>query len=287
MREWLNAQAAGGYVDLRRRPLHAAARARRRAGRRGQPGVPARRLPADRPRRCATSRRSPRRSAAARASAGTSTPRPLRGLRALLPPRLPPTSSQSWLPALDGVEEKLERRRARRRRRLRPRRLDDAHGGGVPAVRLPRLRLPRRLDRAAARAHGRLPRAAFEVASAQDFPGTRLRPGDDVRLPARHGRPGRRRAPHPRGARAGRHVADRRAVRRRPRRGQPQPGRPRLLRASRRCVCTPASLSQDVGLALGAQAGEARLRDVVTAAGFTRFRRVAETPFNLVLEARP
>ncbi len=52
-------------------------------------------------------------------------------------------------------------------------------------------------------------------------------------------------------------------------------------------VCTPASLSQDVGLALGAQAGEARLRDVVTAAGLTRFRRVAETPFNLVLEARP
>ena len=52
-------------------------------------------------------------------------------------------------------------------------------------------------------------------------------------------------------------------------------------------VCTPASLSQEVGLALGAQAGEARLRDVVAAAGFTRFRRVAETPFNLVLEARP
>jgi len=52
-------------------------------------------------------------------------------------------------------------------------------------------------------------------------------------------------------------------------------------------LCTPASLSQDVGLALGAQAGEARIRDVVTAGGFTRFRRVAETPFNLVYEARP
>ena len=51
-------------------------------------------------------------------------------------------------------------------------------------------------------------------------------------------------------------------------------------------LCTPASLSQEVGLALGAQAGEARIRDVVTAAGFTRFRRVAETPFNLVFEAR-
>jgi SAM-dependent methyltransferase len=52
-------------------------------------------------------------------------------------------------------------------------------------------------------------------------------------------------------------------------------------------VCTPASLSQEVGLGLGAQAGETRLRDVVTAGGFTRFRRAAETPFNLVLEARP
>jgi hypothetical protein len=52
-------------------------------------------------------------------------------------------------------------------------------------------------------------------------------------------------------------------------------------------LCTPASLSQDVGLALGAQAGEKRIREVVVQAGFTRFRRVAETPFNLVFEARP
>ncbi len=51
-------------------------------------------------------------------------------------------------------------------------------------------------------------------------------------------------------------------------------------------LCTPCSLSQDVGLALGAQAGEARIRDVVTSAGFGRFRRVAETPFNIVYEAR-
>jgi SAM-dependent methyltransferase len=52
-------------------------------------------------------------------------------------------------------------------------------------------------------------------------------------------------------------------------------------------LCTPASLSQDVGLALGAQAGEARIGDVVSAGGFTRFRRATETPFNLVFEARP
>lgn len=52
-------------------------------------------------------------------------------------------------------------------------------------------------------------------------------------------------------------------------------------------ICTPASLSQEVGLALGAQAGETRLREVVTAGGFRRFRRATQTPFNLVLEARP
>lgn len=52
-------------------------------------------------------------------------------------------------------------------------------------------------------------------------------------------------------------------------------------------ICTPASRSQEVGLALGAQAGEQRIRDIVTEAGFTRFRRAAETPVNLVYEARP
>lgn len=52
-------------------------------------------------------------------------------------------------------------------------------------------------------------------------------------------------------------------------------------------ICTPASLDQEVGLALGAQAGEARLRDVVTTGGFGSLQRATETPFNLILEARP
>jgi SAM-dependent methyltransferase len=52
-------------------------------------------------------------------------------------------------------------------------------------------------------------------------------------------------------------------------------------------LCTPCSRSQEVGLCLGAQSGETRIRDVVTAAGFTRFRRATETPFNIVYEARP
>lgn len=61
----------------------------------------------------------------------------------------------------------------------------------------------------------------------------------------------------------------------------------RMFYSASTMICTPASLSQEVGLGLGAQAGEARLRDVVTKGGFTRFRRATETPFNLILEARP
>ena len=60
----------------------------------------------------------------------------------------------------------------------------------------------------------------------------------------------------------------------------------RIYYAASTVVCTPASLAQEVGLALGAQAGEARLREVALQAGFNRFRRVTETPFNLILEAR-
>lgn len=52
-------------------------------------------------------------------------------------------------------------------------------------------------------------------------------------------------------------------------------------------LCTPSSLSQDVGLALGTQAGPARIRDVTTAGGFTQFRTAAQTPLNLVFEVRP
>jgi hypothetical protein len=59
----------------------------------------------------------------------------------------------------------------------------------------------------------------------------------------------------------------------------------RIYYSASTMICTPASCSQEVGLALGAQAGEARMRDVVTSGGFTQFRRAAQTPFNLVFEA--
>jgi SAM-dependent methyltransferase len=61
----------------------------------------------------------------------------------------------------------------------------------------------------------------------------------------------------------------------------------RLFYSASTMLCTPASLSQEVGLGLGAQAGEARLRAVAEEAGFSRFRRATETPFNLVFEVRP
>jgi 2-polyprenyl-3-methyl-5-hydroxy-6-metoxy-1,4-benzoquinol methylase len=61
----------------------------------------------------------------------------------------------------------------------------------------------------------------------------------------------------------------------------------RIFYCASTMICTPASKAQEVGLALGAQAGEARMREVVMAGGFTQFRRAAQTPFNLVYEARP
>ena len=59
-----------------------------------------------------------------------------------------------------------------------------------------------------------------------------------------------------------------------------------LLYVASSAICTPNSLSQEVGLGLGAQAGEAKLRDVFEQAGYTQFRRAAETPMNLILEAK-
>jgi 2-polyprenyl-3-methyl-5-hydroxy-6-metoxy-1,4-benzoquinol methylase len=61
----------------------------------------------------------------------------------------------------------------------------------------------------------------------------------------------------------------------------------RIFYAGSTLICIPTSKAQEVGKALGAQAGEARLREVVTGAGFSRMRRATETPFNMILEARP
>jgi SAM-dependent methyltransferase len=61
----------------------------------------------------------------------------------------------------------------------------------------------------------------------------------------------------------------------------------RIYYSASAMICVPASLSQEVALGLGAQAGEVRIHEVITSGGFTRFRRATETPFNIVFEARP
>lgn len=61
----------------------------------------------------------------------------------------------------------------------------------------------------------------------------------------------------------------------------------RIFYGASTMLCTPSSLAQEVGLALGAQAGEARMREVAKQAGFSEFRRATQTPFNLIYEARP
>ena len=156
----------------------------------------------------------------------------------------------SWLPALDGVVPKLQRG---------ARVADVGCGFGASTIvmaqayplDLLRLGLPRGLDR-----HGPRPAAAraWPTGRASRSPRRRasraVRPGDHLRRAARHGRPGGRGAPRAPGAGRGRNLDDRRAGRRRPRRGQPQPRRPGVLRLLD-AVCTPASLSQEVGLAPG------------------------------------
>ena len=292
VREWLNAQAAGGYVhydaDGGRYSLpaeHAVALC--------DESSPAY-LPGffqialgsviDSPRitDAATDRRRDR--------LGRPRPRRARGVRAVLPPEL------QRAPAVRVAARARRRRREARARRdgrgrgLRPRRLDDPHGAVVPGTsRFRRLRLPRRVDRdraERARTAGVDGRVEFLAAPAAAYPGTGydlvtmfdcLHDMGDPAGAARHVRS----SLAPDGAwmivepRAGDSVEENlNPV------GRAYYGFSTLL-------CTPSSLAQEVGLALGAQAGEARIREIVLGAGFTRFGRVAETPFNMVFEARP
>jgi SAM-dependent methyltransferase len=194
-----------------------------------------------------------------------------------------------WLPALDGVVEKLERGASV---------ADVGCGHGASTILMaeafPNSTFagfdyhPESIERArdAARAAGVLGRVWFEVAGAKDYPGNRY---DLVTFFD---------CLHDMGDPVGAAAHVRRTL---DRDGTWLVVEPfahdtlednlnpvgRLFYSGSTMICTPASLAQEVGLGLGAQAGEARLRDVVTQGGFRRFRRAHETPFNLILEARP
>jgi SAM-dependent methyltransferase len=195
----------------------------------------------------------------------------------------------SWIPALEGVEENL---------RAGTTVADVGCGHGASTVLMAKAYPKSKFTgfdyhvpsieraRAAAAAAGVADRADFQVASAQSFPGDGY--GLVTIFDALHdmGDP----------VGASRHIRQRMAPD-----GAWMLVEPfahddladnlnpvgRLFYGASTMICTPASLSQEVGLGLGAQAGEARLRKVVEEAGFTRFRRATETPFNLVFEVRP
>ena len=273
-REWLNAQAAGVFVDLR--PRAPVATPCRPSTRSRSPTRPARRsCPASSRSPSAPSRTPTRIVEAARDGAGVGWHEHNTdvhdGCERFFRPGYNANLVAEWLPALDGRGRQARARRHGRRRRLRPRRLDDPDGAGLPGIAVRRLGLPRGVHRGRAAARGR---------------GRRRRPG---RL---RGRPGARvpgrgydlvtmfDALHDMGDPVGaaRHVHDALADDGTWMIVEPMAGdrvednlNPvgRAYYGFSTLLCTPASLSQDVGLALGTQAGPARIRDVTTAAGFT------------------
>ena len=196
---------------------------------------------------------------------------------------------QAWIPSLDGADEKL---------RLGALVADIGCGHGastiIMAKQYPHSQFvgfdshPASIDAANARARqaGVADRCRFEVAGAKDYPGTEydlvcvfdaLHDMGDPAGAARHVRSTL--APGGSWMIVEPYAGDRVEENLNP--------VGRAYYAGSTLICTPCSLAQEVGLALGAQAGEARLRQVVQGAGFTRFRRAMGTPFNLVFEARP
>ena len=197
---------------------------------------------------------------------------------------------QQWLPALDGVVGQVGTGRHRGRRRLRPRLVHRAHGQGFPQF-------------------SHFVGYDFHRGSIEDARSARARARRGGECPFR-GRRRPRTIPddgfdlvtffdclHDMGDPAGAAAHVQRMLK--PDGSwmivEPMAGdrlednlNPvgRLYYAGSTMVCVPTSLSQEVGAALGAQAGEAKLREVITAGGFKSIRRAAETPFNMILEAQ-
>jgi SAM-dependent methyltransferase len=195
----------------------------------------------------------------------------------------------AWLPALDGVVDKLQRGATV---------ADIGCGAGASTIIMARA-FPRSefvgfdyhdvsiaRAREAAREEGELPNLRFEVAKAKEAP------GKDFDLVCTFD------CLHDMGDPVGaaRHVREMLKADGTFMIVEPMAGDSlaenlnpvgRMYYSASTMICTPGSKAQEVGLALGAQAGEVRMRTVLGEAGFTRVRRAAETPFNLVIEARP
>jgi len=290
VREWLSAQAAAGYVDYDAE-----------TGRYTLPLEHAVALTDEESPACvlggfqgmtAAMRAAPRVTEAFRTGKGLGwhehDPELFIGVERFFRPGYNANLISSWIPALDGVEAKLK---------AGARVADVGCGHGASTVILakaypkstfvgfdyhaPSLECAR--QRAAEA--GVSERVRFEVATAKTFPGTYdlvaffdcLHDMGDPVGAAAHvrqslGRDGTWMLVEPR---AGDHVEE----------NLNPVGR--LFYSVSTLVCTQASLAQEVGAALGAQAGEKRLREVLSKAGFTRVRRATDTPFNLILEARP
>lgn len=216
-------------------------------------------------------------------------PRLFRGIERLFAPIHRHQLLDEWIPALDGVEERLT---------AGARVADVGCGHGVSTIAMARAYSASRFlgfdyhaesiaaaSKAAAEA-GVGDQVAFEVAAADRFPGS----GYDLAclFDCLHdmGDP----------VKAAAHIRDTLADDGTLLLVEPMAGDDlvhnlnpvsRLYYAGSVCLCTPSSLAQDGAMGLGAQAGEARLREVLGEAGFTRTRLATSTPFNLVLEARP
>jgi hypothetical protein len=194
----------------------------------------------------------------------------------------------SWIPALDGVKQKLEAE-PRSRRRLRKGCIDAPPGKGVSELAIFGIRLPWQIDRGcreSAKREGVADRVTFEVAKSKEYPGTDY---DSVAvfdcLPDRGDPVGAAAHVHRSLSSDGAWMIVEPFANDQLKDNLNPVGR--VYYSFSTLLCTPCSRSQEMGLCLGAQSGEAKMRDVVTSAGFSRFRRATETPFNIVYEARP
>ena len=292
MREWLAGQAAGGNVsyDAGDRAVlvdRGAGPGVRRPGRTGA----SRRVPAGaglsgRPADRSWTRSGP----AAGVAWGDHHPDVFTGIERFFRPGYVANLVSSWIPAVDRPGGAVADGHPRGRRRLRPGSVDPHPGRHLPGLD-GRSGSTRTEDRSSSPGR-RPPRKVWPTGAGSTWRGRRTSP---VRAtdwwrrstPARHGRPGRRRPPHPVGPGRGRRLADRRTVRAGVGRGEPEPGRAGVLlvlhvpvRAARPSPKAPTTRWAT---------RPARHPSVPwwSRRASARFERVAETPFNLVYAARP